>query len=240
MTGTTLSEGREFPFFYFSDVLGTLNEYEKKHAPGRAFYAGNLDLLKSGGRVSVVGTRKPTSLGAKRAHELTRMLIENGITIVSGLAEGVDAIAHETAIKSGGRTIAVTGTPLSKPYPKSNIHLFEEMIKNQLVISQFPEGSPFQPKNFPIRNRTMALISHATIIVEAFEKSGTIHQGWEALRLGRPLFLMESLTLDKTISWPQELIGYGARILRKDNFDDLIYSIPAYFADDEIFLDAFC
>jgi len=80
MTLTTLSEGREFPFFNFSDVLGTLNEYEKKHAPDRAFYAGNLDLLKSGGRVSVVGTRKPTFFGAKRAKELTKMLIENGIT----------------------------------------------------------------------------------------------------------------------------------------------------------------
>ena len=77
----------------------------------------------------------------------------------------------------------------------------------------------------------MALISHATIIVEAFEKSGTIHQGWEALRLGRPLFLLESLTKDDRLTWPTELIKYGAQVLTKENFDELVLSIPSPVED---------
>lgn len=221
-----VSEG-SFPAFSISDTLGALNDFEKKHAPEKAYYAGDLELLKGGGRVSVVGSRKPTDLGKRRAKDVSKLLVQNGITVVSGLADGVDAIAHATAIELGGKTIGVLGTPLNTPYPKSSIPLFNEMVKKHLVISQFPEGYPSLPKNFPIRNRTMALISHATIIVEAFEKSGTIHQGWEALRLGRPLFLLESLTKDDRLTWPAELLKYGAQVLTKENFDELVISIPS-------------
>lgn len=229
----------KYPAFSLSETLGSLNQFEKKHAPALAFYAGDLDLLRIGGRVSVVGSRKPTEFGARRTKIVAKKLIENGITIVSGLAEGVDTIAHQTAIEFNGRTIAVTGTPLTNPYPKSNVSLFEEIASHHLVISQFSDGSPFQPKNFPIRNRTMALISHATIIIEAFEKSGTIHQGWEALRLGRPLFLMESLVKDQNLSWPSELVRYGARVLTKENFDDLVYSIPSGSVNKEFNIELF-
>lgn len=231
MSSKNLVSTESFNAFSISDTLGALNEFEKKHAPEKAFYLGDLKLLQGGGRVSVVGSRKPTPLGIRRAKDVAKLLVENGVTIVSGLADGVDTIAHTTAIESGGKTIGVLGTPLSQPYPKSNLRLFNEMAGNHLVISQFPEGYPFQPKNFPIRNRTMALISHATIIVEAFEKSGTIHQGWEALRLGRPLFLLESLTKDEKLTWPRELLKYGAQVLTKDNFDELVLSIPSPVED---------
>ncbi|OJW75403.1 MAG: DNA processing protein DprA [Spirosoma sp. 48-14] len=217
--------------------MGVLNEFEKKHAPHKAYYAGNLDLLRSGGRVSVVGSRNPTPNGVRRAMIVSRRLVEKGITIVSGLAEGIDTIAHQTALNYNGKTIAVLGTPLNKPYPKSNQDLFERLANEQLVISQFPSYSPFQPKNFPIRNRTMALISHATIVIEASEKSGTVHQGWEALRLGRQLYLLENLVKERKLSWAEEMMKYGAQLLSQDNFEDLFYSIPSGLVDEECFSD---
>lgn len=204
------------------DVLGTLNPYERKNAPETIYYLGNLGLLQSGSRVSVVGSRKVSEMGAKRAEFLARKLTQNKITVVSGLAEGVDAIAHQTAINEGGRTIAVLGSSLDNPYPKTNKELFEEIAKYHLVVSQFPFQSPVQPKNFPIRNRTMALVSHATIIIEATEKSGTKHQGWEALRLGRLLYILENVINDESLTWPREMVKYGAQVLKNENLQEVI------------------
>jgi DNA processing protein len=123
---------------------------------------------------------------------LAAWLVRHGAVVVSGLAEGIDTAAHQGAIDAGGQTIGVIGTPLEKAYPAKNRALQTRLMDEYLVLSQFATGCPVQPKNFPIRNRTMALISHATIIVEAQEKSGSLHQGWEALRLGRPLFRARS------------------------------------------------
>ena len=150
-----------------------------------------------------------------------------GTTIVSGLAEGIDTAAHSAAIEAGGRTIAVLGTSVEKPYPASNRALFDLIATQHLVVSQFPDGAPVQPRNFPMRNRTMALISHATVIVEAAEKSGTLHQAWEALRLGRPLFILESIARNAELLWPTEVQRYGAQVLSDATFDDLVEQLPA-------------
>ena len=87
-------------------------------------------------------------------------------------------------------------------------------------------GYPSLPKNFPIRNRTMALISDATIIIEAGEKSGTRHQGWEALRLGREVYILENVANDPTITWAKEMMEYGAQSLSRDNIDNVLFDIP--------------
>ena len=102
-------------------------------------------------------------------------------------------MAHTAALDEGGHTIAVLGTPLDQVYPKVNAGLQRRIAERDLLVSQFPSGMKVTPKNFPIRSRTMALLSDATVIVEAGERSGTLHQGWEALRLGRLPFLMESV-----------------------------------------------
>ena len=94
------------------------------------------------------------------------------------------------------------------------------------MISQFPAGSPAERKNFAIRNRTMALVSHATVIVEAGEGSGTLHHGWEALRLGRSLFLLESLVKRADLKWPGEMMDYGAQVLTRGNIDVLVECLP--------------
>lgn len=212
------------------EIFGTLNSFETKNAPERLFLEGDVSLLNEGKRVSVVGSRKPSPEGMARARAVTRALVEHGFIVVSGLAEGIDTVAHETALSEGGRTIAVLGTPLSEAFPKSNQALLKRIKAEHLAVSQFAEGTPARRTNFPQRNRTMALISDATIIIEASEKSGTRHQGWEALRLGRMVFLLQSIADNPSLNWPKEMIQYGAQVLRRDDLPDVLEDIPHFTA----------
>jgi len=205
------------------DLLGPLNEVERKNAPAKLFLAGDRSVFSAGPRVSIVGSRKASPEGISRAAKLARALVGRGAVVVSGLAEGIDTVAHSTAIAAGGKTIAVLGTPLDQFFPASNRALQERIMREHLAISQFERSGG--PKNFPIRNRTMALISEATVIIEAGEKSGTVHQGWEALRLGRLLFLLESLAARKQ-EWTEELIRYGAQVLSDANKEAFLESLP--------------
>lgn len=222
----------EQPNIPIEDLLGPLNDVERKNAPKAVFFAGDLSLLEAGPRVSIVGSRKPSPRGLKNARGLAAWLVRHGAVVVSGLAEGIDAAAHQGAIDAGGRTIGVIGTPLDQSYPAKNRALQARLMEEHLVLSQFESGYPVQPKNFPIRNRTMALISHATIIVEAGEKSGTIHQGWEALRLGRPLFVLERLMNDPDLAWPKEFAHYGALSLVPDQLEAITDYLPEHGRSD--------
>jgi DNA processing protein len=209
------------------ELLGELNDVERKKAPRALYYRGDRGLLRIGPRVSIVGSRAASDDGLRRARKLSRTLVSHGVVIVSGLAEGVDTAAHEECIASGGKTIAVLGSSLDAPYPASNRTLFETIARDHLAVSQFPAGTPVQPKTFPMRNRTMALLSHATVIIEAAQKSGTLHQAWEALRLGRPLFILESLAKDPRLTWTTEVQEYGAQVLSDNTLDDLLEQLPA-------------
>ena len=211
-------------------VLGPLNDVEEKNAPAHLYLQGDTSLLRRGPRVSVVGARKASGEGLKRASYLVRTLVAHDMVVVSGLAEGIDTAAHTGAIEAGGRTIAVLGTPLDQAYPAANRALQERIAKDHLLVSQFASGSRVTPKNFPIRNRTMALLTDATVIVEAGEKSGTLHQGWEALRLGRQLFLMDSVATDPRLSWPRAMLEYGAQVLTRENLEDELADLPAVTA----------
>jgi DNA processing protein len=224
---TPLSTGERFMQMTVAEALGALTDVEEKNAPAVLYCLGHREYLNHGPRVSVVGSRKASAEGLKRARVLSRALVEHGMVVVSGLAEGIDTAAHTSALEAGGETIAVIGTPLDAYYPKENQALQQRLAREQLVITQFPIGSAVTPKNFPLRNRTMALLTDATVIVEAGEKSGTVHQGWEALRLGRQLFLLESVATDATLSWPAKMIHYGAHVLSRENLDDMLLDVPA-------------
>ena len=215
-----------FEEFEAEGLLGRLNDVEKKNAPRRLFVAGDLSLLHGGPRVSIVGSRKSSPEGLASARRLSEYLVARGAVVVSGLAEGIDTAAHEGAISSRGRTIAVLGTALDEVFPSKNRALQECIMQEHLAVSQFAPGVPSRPGNFPMRNRTMALLSDATVIVEAGEKSGSLHQGWEALRLGRPLFLLESLLRDSALSWAREMEGYGAQALVLENLELLFELLP--------------
>ena len=206
------------------DLLGrSLNEYEQRNAPKQLYVEGPTGIPLEPPKVSVVGTRNPTGGGIRKAKSLTRWLVRHGVTVVSGLAMGIDAIAHRTAIENGGRTVAVIGTPLDKQYPKVNAQLQQEIATTQLLVSQFQMGQPTTKANFIMRNKTMAIISDATIIVEAGDTSGTVHQAREANMLGRPLFVCKPV-IEANPRWLGEVMRYGAAMLERH--DDLLHHIP--------------
>ncbi len=192
-------------------LLGrTLNDVEIKFAPKILYVKGTIRIPLPRPRVSIIGSRKASPEGLENAKKITKTLVEKQTVIVSGLAEGIDTSAHQSSIALGGKTVAVLGTPLNKTYPSKNFELQQEIMNNHLAISQFPIGHTTTPKDFVLRNRTMALISDATIIVEAGDTSGSLHQGWEALRLGRPLFIWKSVLNNTQLSWPKKMLQYGA------------------------------
>ncbi|MGZ5443917.1 MAG: DNA-processing protein DprA [Thermoanaerobaculia bacterium] len=205
-------------------VMGGLNEFERRHAPEELYACGDVSLLEASARVAVVGSRNASLPGRKRVARLVRALVERDVVIVSGLAAGIDTAAHEETLQLGGRTIAVLGTPLDEAHPASNATLQRRLMEEQLVVTQFPSGHPTLRSNFPRRNRTMALLCHASVIVEAGESSGTLSQGWEALRLNRPLFILKSVFENAELSWPQEMLEYGAQVL--EDVEQILQALP--------------
>lgn len=213
-------------------LVGPLSERERKFAPATMYALGDTGLLRHAVRVAVVGARDASPAGLSRARRLARALVHREIVVVSGLALGVDAAAHRAALDAGGRTVAVMPTPLDDISPKANQALFKEIASGHLALSQFPPGATVHKGNFPARNRTMALLSHATVIIEAGEGSGTISQGWEALRLGRPLFLAKSLVERAGLSWPAGMLDHGAYVLEQEG--DLDAVLPSPSAGEEL------
>jgi DNA processing protein len=212
--------------YTFEDLLGPLNDVETKNAPKRLYVAGKLPIPLPGPRLSVIGSRGASSEGLEDTKNIVKNLVRNGAIVVSGLARGIDTAAHKTAIEEGGDTIAVLGTPLDKTYPRENFQLQDLMMRQYMVISQFPFGYPTKPRDFVIRNRTMALISNASIIIEAGDTSGSLHQGWEALRLGKPLFIWKTLLKNTSINWPQKMLKYGA--VELSDPEEIFDYVPTY------------
>jgi DNA processing protein len=187
------------------------------------YYAGALNFL-SYPAVSIVGTREVSDAGRQRASRLARELVAAGVTIVSGLARGVDHCAHTAAIDAGGRTVAVIGTPLNEVYPAENSALQEKIYKEHLLLSPFEPGNRVFKSNFPKRNRVMAAISDATVIIEASDTSGTLHQAAECQRLGRWLFILRSVVDNPAITWPSAFVG-KSKVAVLDKVEDIINAI---------------
>lgn len=188
---------------------------DAKHPVELLYYQGTWELSEMRG-LAVVGSRKPSEKGAKRAGRLARELVARGFSVVSGLATGIDKAAHTAALEAGGRTIAVIGTPLGENYPKENVELQAHIAKEHLLVSQVPvlryAVQPFQHKRyyFPERNATMSALTEGTIIVEAGETSGTLTQARAALYQGRKLFILDSCFNNPAITWPARFEKEGA------------------------------
>jgi DNA processing protein len=188
---------------------------DARHPVELLYYRGTWELVETR-CVAVVGSRRATKDGIRRATRLVRELVRRDFTIVSGLAVGIDTAAHRTAIDVGGRTIAVVGTPLGEIYPKENRDLQEEIATRFLLISQVPvlryaAQKWFQNRNFfPERNITMSALTEATIIVEAGDTSGTLTQARAALHQGRKLFILDSCFKRKNLTWPARFEKLGA------------------------------
>ena len=183
-------------------------------------FKGRKELVSEAKKISIIGSRKPTPTGERAAREITLAMLEKGYTIVSGLAAGIDTLAHSYALKANGNTIAVMGTPIDKIYPKENTTLSQEIAEKGLLLSQFPVGTPVRPSNFPQRNRTMAYLCLATFICDATAKSGTRHQALEALRHHKKVYIMEHI-VSADVPWAKTLLEKGAEILTFDRITKL-------------------
>ncbi len=217
----------------FSISINGDHQYPKKlreaqHPTELFYYKGEIDLLENN-CVSIIGSRKCSHKGKLRTKRLTKLLVENGYTIVSGLAAGVDTIALETAIAEGGKVIGVIGTPINKYYPKENKDLQNLISREHLLISQVPfykySYEPFQKRknNFPRRNATMSAISQGTVIIEASDTSGALIQARAATQQGRKLFILNSCFEEPSISWPKKYEKAGA--VRVEEIEDVIHAL---------------
>ncbi|MBL6982085.1 MAG: DNA-protecting protein DprA [Anaerolineales bacterium] len=163
--------------------------------------------------VAIVGTRRVTAYGRQVTEQIARTLAASGVTVVSGLARGVDAIAHQSAIDAGGRTLAVLGCGVDRIYPPEHRQLTEQVISNGALISDYPMGTPPDARNFPPRNRIISGLSMATVVVEAGEKSGALITANFAVEQGREVFAVPGNVLSPQSKGPNRLIQRGAHPL---------------------------
>jgi DNA processing protein len=172
--------------------------------------------------VAVVGSRKATSYGRRVAEELAEALAKEGITIVSGLAYGIDTHAHYGALKAG-KTIAVLGTGIDIIYPKSNFKLSSMIQEKGAIITEFPPGTQPLPPHFPIRNRIISGLCLGTIVVEAAEKSGSLITADLAADQGREVFAVPGNVNSSYSIGPNRLIKQGARLV--ENYTDVLIEL---------------
>ena len=165
------------------------SEYPKElldlaHPPSELYAVGHESALL-GPRVSIVGTRNSTGYGERATRTLARSLARAGVTVISGMARGIDAAAHRTALEEGSPTVAVLGTGVDVPYPVGHRHLHRAIAEKGLVLSENPPGAKAQKGSFPKRNRIIAALAPVTIVVEAGFRSGALNTASQALELGR-------------------------------------------------------
>jgi len=182
------------------------------NVPCILYYCGILDLLKQIS-LAVVGARKATAYGLKQARSLSGELAKHGLTIVSGLARGIDAAAHEGALEVGGHTIAVLGCGLDICYPRENIRLLQKIKESGLAISEYPPGTGPLSHNFPIRNRIISGISQAVFVVEARAKSGSLITCDYALEQGKDIFALPGPVTSPNSIGTLRLIQNGAKLV---------------------------
>lgn len=185
---------------------------ESPQPPWVLYVIGRVELLRRHA-IAIVGTRGPTSYGRKMAHSLAERLSENGVTVVSGLARGIDALAHEGALNSAGSTIAVLGTPVDRVYPAENRLLYQRIASQGLIVSEVPPNTPFHPGLFPQRNRIIAGLSLGTVVVEAAERSGSLITADQALDMSRDVFAVPGPVSSPKSAGTNGLIRQGAKLV---------------------------
>jgi len=194
--------------------------------PPLALYTrGDPGLLSQPG-LGMVGTRHPTPYGMGMAERLANDLAARGLTIISGMARGVDTSAHRGALHGKGKTIAVWGTGIDVPYPRGNKQLAEQIVQSGgTLVSEFPVGTFAAPQNFPIRNRIISGLSFGILVVEAGEYSGTRITARCALEQGRDIFAVPGNVTNRNSWGPNTLIKQGAKLTA--TWEDVWEELPA-------------
>ncbi|MGL5971373.1 MAG: DNA-processing protein DprA [Cetobacterium sp.] len=152
------------------------------------FYKGDIDLLNKERMISVIGTRRSTKYGELGCQSVVKDLVDGEVVVVSGLALGIDSLAHGEALRLKGKTVAVLGCGINVNYPRTNTKLRKEIEKNGLVISEFSLNSEPTPEKFPVRNRIIAGLTKGTIVIESSMKGGSLITANQALEEGRDVF----------------------------------------------------
>lgn len=214
--------------FLDSDFPKSIIELEG--APLVIYYRGSLKGLKANS-VAIVGARKITPYGKAVAEKFSRGLSTLGITIISGLARGVDTVAHKACIATGGITVAVMGHGLDRVYPPENVDLSQEIVKKGgAIISEYPLGYPVFPGNFTVRNRIVSGLADCVLVIEGAERSGTLLTASHAANQGKTVFAVPGEIFSPFSKAPHFLLKNGARIATdiEDVLDefDLERSIP--------------
>lgn len=198
-----------------------------REAPALVYYQGALDPVDQG--VCVVGSRAAAADALSVAAYVSTALVHEGLTVVSGLAVGIDAAAHAAALDAGGRTVAVMGTGLERTYPAANKSLRERVVASGgLVMTQFEPGATVRPASFPMRNAVMRGYGITTFVVAATEHSGTRTQAANAVRHGRGVILARRVV--ESTSWGQELARTGQALVA-DSTSDVLDQVRALQAE---------
>ena len=196
------------------------------YAPPGAFFIEGEILAADRLAVAIVGMRRPTDYGRRVARELAAELARKGITIVSGLAYGIDAEAHKATLDAGGRTIAVLGCGLTQNYPAEHKELREEIAAHGAVVSEFHLRAHPRKENFPRRNRLISGLSLATVVVEAAQRSGALLTARLALEQGREVMAVPGPVHTRKSAGCHHLLKQGAHLV--ENAEDIINALPEY------------
>ena len=201
--------------------------------PAVLYYRGRL--LPSDERsVAIVGTRSPTSYGKEAAAILSKGLAETGLAVVSGLARGIDGVAHRTALENGRRTIAVMGGGLDDVYPREHSGLFKQIQEQASVVSELPLGVRPTSRSFPRRNRLISGISLGSVVIEAAEGSGARWTVYHALEQDREVFCVPGSIFSPASRFTNRMIQEGAKLVSgiNDILEELNIAGTAQGADD--------
>ncbi len=193
--------------------------------PPILYCLGDIELL-SRPAVSIVGSRRCSVYGRQLTHQLARELASRGLVIVSGLARGIDSVAHQGCLKADGKTVAVLGNGLDVIYPKQNRRLYRQIADQGCLTSEFPAGHHPAPQNFPIRNRIISGLSFGTLVTEAAKNSGSLITARSALRQNREVWALPGNVTSRGSYGPNLLIRQGAHPVSQS--EDLIENLPPY------------
>ncbi|HSE98345.1 MAG TPA: DNA-processing protein DprA, partial [Blastocatellia bacterium] len=189
------------------------------------FVRGDIDCALGQPAVAVVGSRHCSTYGKNVAEKIARELAERGVTIVSGLARGIDAAAHKGALSGLGLTIGVMGTGLDAVYPKENARLAEKIVESGALLTEFPINTPPLSRNFPFRNRVISGLSLGVLLVEGAERSGSLITARMASEQGREVFAVPgNITSGKSFG-PNYLIKDGAKLVQ--SWRDVVEELPS-------------
>lgn len=194
--------------------------------PSQLYCVGQLDICL-GPKIAMVGSRAASWHGLQFAEALAGQLAALGFVVVSGLARGIDAASHRGALAVGGKTIAVLGQGCDLVYPKQNQALYQEVVRDGLLVSEYPDGTGPKPYHFPARNRIITGLCDALIVVEARTRSGSLISAKSALAQGREVFAVPGPVVAGAASGCHELIREGAHLL--DSITDLFREMPQLF-----------